>query len=41
MYKNMTNEEFTAIVGNIFEFYFTDEVNVNCVSCSPLRAISQ
>ncbi len=28
MYKNMTNEEFTAIVGNIFEFYFTDEVNV-------------
>ena len=28
MYQNMTNEEFAAIAGSIFEFYFTDEINV-------------
>lgn len=28
MYRNMSNQQFAAIAGPIFEFYFTDEINV-------------
>ena len=28
MYKSMSAEQFTLLSGQIFEFYFTDEINV-------------
>lgn len=28
MYQHMTNDQFTAIASNIFEYYFVDEINV-------------
>lgn len=28
MYKNMTNEQFAAVAGTIFDYYMTDEINV-------------
>ena len=28
MYQHMTNDQFTSIASNIFEYYFVDEINV-------------
>ena len=28
MYRNMTNEQFAAVAGTIFDYYMTDEINV-------------